>query len=151
LEPVEIPQSGRALALDLGVRRIGVAVCDDGRTVATPYGTIKRVGDRPVEHQHIEQIVTDTGATVIVVGLPLSLDGSIGPAARNVQSELKALRKRFHALGVSVVAHDERHTTTTAGGRLSASGVNVKKQRAVIDQMAAAVILQSWIDGLEPE
>lgn len=143
----EVPIEGRAIALDLGERRIGVAVCDAARSVATAYETVKRQGDRPKEHQQIERIVTETEATVIVVGMPLSLDGSIGPAARKARSEIKALRKRFGPLGVTVVAHDERSTTATAADSLLASGVDSRRGRPVIDQVAAAVILQTWIDG----
>jgi len=142
-----VPDEGRVVALDLGDRRIGVAVCDDRRTVATPYETVKRVGDRPAEHARIEQIVEDVSASIVVVGLPLSLDGTAGPAARKVQSEIKALKKRFEPKGVAVIGHDERNSTTTAGGSLAVSGVSQKRGRSVIDQLAAAVILQSWIDG----
>jgi len=144
-----VPSSGRAVALDLGDRRVGVAVCDVGRTVATPYETIQRVGDRPVEHGRVEEIVDEIGATVIVVGMPVSLDGTDGPAARKVKSEIKALRRRFGPKRVAVVGHDERNTTRTAAGSLAASGVDSRKGRSVIDQVAAAVILQSWIDTLD--
>ena len=146
LDPA-VPAHGRALGLDLGDRRIGVAVCDADRTVATPYETVQRVGDRPVEHSRIAELVTETVAVVVVVGLPLSLDGSMGPAARKVNSEIKALRKRLHPLGVAVVSHDERNSTTSAAHSLMASGVDSRKGRSVVDQVAAAVILQSWIDG----
>lgn len=146
-DPASIPPSGRAIALDLGDRRVGVAVCDASRSVATPYETVQRVGDRPVEHARIQEIVEDVGANVIVVGMPVSLDGSRGPAARKVQSEIKALRKRFGPQGVVVVGHDERNTTTTAAGSLAASGVDSRRGRSVIDQVAAAVILQAWIDS----
>jgi putative Holliday junction resolvase len=138
---------GRALALDLGERRIGVAVCDDGRRVATPLETVDRVGDRTVEHARIAHLVTDHGVGVVVVGLPLSLDGELGPAARKVLSEVKALRRRLRVEGVEVVTHDERFSTVDAHGSLRAQGVRGAKGRAVVDQLAAAVILQSWIDA----
>ena len=63
---------GRALALDLGERRIGVAICDDGQTVATPLGTVERVGDRTLEHAEIAELVETHRIVVVVVGLPLS-------------------------------------------------------------------------------
>ncbi len=138
---------GRAIGLDLGDRRIGVAVCDADRTVATPSETLVRSGNRPVEHELIADIVDRTGATVVVVGLPLSLDGSIGPAARKVLSEVKALRKRLASDGVEVVTHDERNSTTTAVHSLAGAGIGSRKGRTVVDQIAAAVILQSWIDA----
>lgn len=145
--PVPRRTEGRAIGLDLGDRRIGVAVCDAGRTVATPSETVRRVGDRPVEHDLIAEIVDRTEATVVVVGLPLSLDGSVGPAARKVLSEVKALRRRLALGGVEVVTHDERNTTRTAAHSLADAGVGSRKGRGVVDQVAAAVILQSWIDA----
>ena len=144
------PNEGRAIGLDLGDRRIGVAVCDTGRTVATPSETVKRIGDRPAEHDLIADIVARTGATTVVVGLPLSLDGSVGPAARKILSETKALGRRLGPAGVDVVTHDERHSTTTAARSLSGAGVDSRRGRAVVDQVAAAVILQSWIDANRP-
>ena len=132
------------VGLDLGRRRIGVAVCDDDRTVATPLTTVKRVGDRPEEHAEIERLVAETGAVMLVVGLPLSLDGSDGPAARAARSEIRALERR---LGLPVVGHDERLSTVIGADSLAAGGVRERDRRDVIDQVAASVILQSWIDG----
>lgn len=143
----DAPTSGRVLALDLGDRRIGVAVSDSDRRLATPYGTVHRVGDRPAEHRSIDELVDETGAVLVVVGLPRSLDGELGPAARAVSSEVRALRRR---LTVPVETHDERLTTVTAEDRLARGGVRGRKRRQVVDQVAAAVILQSWIDGQSP-
>lgn len=144
---VDVPQRGRVLALDLGDRRIGVAVCDEARVVATPYETVNRVGDRPREHEQIEALVDETDATAIVVGLPVSLDGDLGPAARKVLSEVRALRRRFLAHGIPVITHDERHSTTTAADSLRQQGVRGRDRREMIDQVAASVILQDWIDS----
>ncbi len=135
--------SGRALGLDLGTKRIGVAVCDGARTVATPLTTVERVGDRVVEHATIGDLLAEHEAELVVVGLPLALDGSVGPAAKSVLTEAKALRKR---LGVEVVTHDERLSTVEGERSLRAQGVAGRDRRAMIDQVAATVILQSWID-----
>jgi putative Holliday junction resolvase len=135
---------GRVLALDLGRRRIGVAVCDDGRTVATPYRTVRRSGHRPDEHAELAGLVDEIGAVLVVVGLPLSLDGSRGPAAKTVLSEVKALRR---VLGVPVETHDERLSTVAAEASLDRGGVRGARRRDVVDQLAAQVILQSWLDG----
>lgn len=139
-----IPDTGRVLALDLGRRRIGVAVCDDARLVATPYRTVQRSGHRPDEHETLAALVDEVGAGVVVVGLPLSLDGSSGPAAKGVLSEVKALRR---LLDVPVETHDERLSTVTAEAQLSDGGVRGRQRRDVVDQVAAAVILQSWLDS----
>jgi putative Holliday junction resolvase len=112
--------------------------------VATPYGTVKRVGDRPKEHAEIAELIAETGAVLLVVGLPISLDGQNGPAARSVLSEVRALAK---ALPVPVETHDERMSTVTAHSRLAESGRSSRKRRDVVDQSAAAVILQDWIDA----
>lgn len=122
-----------------------MAVCDDRRTVATPLTTVRRVGDRKAEHEAIAALASEHGVTTVVVGLPLSLDGSDGPAARAVRSELKGLRKRLP--GVEIVTHDERLTTVTAQGQLRRGGVDSRRGRQVVDQVAAAVILQAWIDA----
>jgi len=135
------------LGLDLGDRRIGIAICDSAGTVATPYETLKRIGDRPAEHDKIAAIVSELGAESIVVGMPYGLDGSIGPAAKKVFSEVKALRKRFN---IPVEVHDERNSTVSATADLRKQGVKAKRQPDMIDQVAAAVILQSWLDSRVP-
>lgn len=137
---------GRVIGLDLGERRIGVALCDQARTVATPIATLDRRGDRSVEHAALGRLMQEYEVDLLVVGLPLSLSGELGPAARKVLTEVKSLRKR---LGVSVVTHDERLSTVTAQASLHDQGWHGRKGgkgRRVIDQVAAAVILQSWID-----
>jgi putative holliday junction resolvase len=139
-----VPTAGRVLALDLGRRRIGVAVCDDARTVATPYRTVNRSGHRPDEHAELADLVVEIGAVAVVVGLPLSLDGTLGPAAKGVLSEVKALRR---VLGVPVVTHDERLSTVTAEASLDRGGIRGPRRRDVVDQLAAQVILQSWMEG----
>ncbi len=138
--------AGRAVGIDFGSRRIGVAVSDSGRMVATPFETIKRVGDRTIEHGRIAAIVAEIEATVVVVGLPLSLDGSDGHAAKLVRSEVRGLAKR---LTIPVEEYDERFTTVTAEQSLREMGTRGRAKRDVIDQVAAAVLLQGWLDALQ--
>jgi len=134
----------RALGLDLGAKRIGVAISDDAERVATGLETITRArAGRSADHGSIAQLVEEWGAQVVVVGLPLSLDGSEGPAARLVADEVAELRA---VLPVPVETVDERFTTVTAGRQLQASGVRGKARTAVIDRTAAAVLLQAWLD-----
>jgi putative Holliday junction resolvase len=133
----------RALGLDLGERRIGVAVSDAGGLLATPYETVQRVGDRPREHRRVAELVAETEAEVVVVGLPLSLDGGEGPAVRKVRREVAALRG---ALDIPVETYDERFTTVTADRSLQAMDVKGARRRQVVDQVAAAVLLQAWLD-----
>ena len=137
----------RAIGLDLGTRRIGVALSDSAGTVATPYDVLARSGDRAGDHGSIAELVADAGADIVVVGLPLSLDGSVGPAARAILDETDELRTR---LPVGVVTWDERLSTVEAEHRLRAAGVRGRKGRRVVDQVAATVILQSWLDAGRP-
>jgi putative holliday junction resolvase len=137
----------RAVALDIGTRRVGVALSDSGGAVATPYETVTRSGDPARDHRRIAALVDEAGAEVVVVGLPLSLDGSIGPAARSILDETDELRAR---LPVGVVTWDERLSTVEAQRRLRAVGVKGPKGRRVVDQVAATVILQSWLDAGQP-
>lgn len=138
----------RALGLDLGDQRIGVAVSDAGGVLATPYETVQRVGDRPREHQRVAELVAETGAEVVVVGLPLSLSGDPGPAARKVRREVAKLRA---TLDVPVETYDERFTTVTADRSLRAMDVRGSRRRQVVDQVAAAVLLQAWLDAHRPD
>ena len=136
------------MALDLGGRRIGVAVSDPTGILASPADTIQRARQRSTDHRAIEALVADLGAQRVVVGLPLSLDGRAGPAARAALEEVDQLRA---VLSVPVETWDERLTTVSADRALRAGGSRRRApaRRQVIDQTAAAVLLQSWLDGRE--
>ena len=140
----------RALGLDLGARRIGVAISDGAGRVATPIATLERASkrDRSADHRAIAELVAEWEAEVVAVGLPLSLDGSIGPAAAAVLEEVAELAK---VLAVPVETVDERFTTVTADQQLKASGVRGRDRTKIIDQAAAAVLLQAWLDRQETE
>jgi putative Holliday junction resolvase len=140
----------RAVALDIGERRIGVALSDSNGIVATPYEVVTRSGDRARDHRRIAGLVEEAGAGVVVVGLPLSLDGSVGPAAAGVLAEVEELRAALGTLGVEVVTWDERLTTVEAERSLRAMGVKGGRRRRVVDQVAATVILQSWLEAGRP-
>ncbi|MGY6502309.1 MAG: Holliday junction resolvase RuvX [Acidimicrobiales bacterium] len=135
----------RALGLDLGSRRIGVAVSSG--TLATPYEVVERSGDRRTDHRRIAELVEETEALAVVVGLPLSLDGSTGKAARNALHEIGQLAD---TLGVPVTTYDERLTTVTADRQLMSQDLDAVARRRVIDKVAAAVILQGWLDAGSP-
>lgn len=137
----------RAIGLDLGQRRIGVALSDSDGRMATPYEVVLRSGDRSRDHGRIAELVAEAGAEVVVVGLPLSLDGSMGPAARAADTEADELRR---LLAVDVVTWDERLTTVEAERRLRSTHLRGKQRRRVVDQVAATVVLQSWLDAAQP-
>jgi putative holliday junction resolvase len=137
----------RALGLDLGSRRIGVAVSDPGGVLATPCAVIERSGDEALDHRHILELAAEWEATHLVVGLPLSLDGSVGPAARAALAEVERLGA---TTDLPIDTYDERFTTVTADRHLRAQNLSGPARRRVIDQAAAAVMLQSWLDGRRP-
>jgi putative Holliday junction resolvase len=133
----------RALGLDLGARRIGVAVSDRSGTIASPLTVVVRGKRRAEDHRRIAALVAEEEAEVLVVGLPLSLDGSMGPAARAAAAEVEQLAS---VVGVPVETVDERLTTVTAEGALRQAGVKGQSRRQVVDKVAAAVLLQAWLD-----
>ena len=137
----------RALGIDLGDRRVGIAVCDSAGAVATPVQTLVRSGDARRDLESIADLVQEWEAEIVVVGLPLSLDGSEGPAARSALAQTAKLRQ---VLGVPVVSHDERLTTVIAHRRLAEQDVDGRARRGMVDQVAAAVMLQSWLDAGMP-
>lgn len=138
------PADRRTIGLDLGSRRIGVALCDSGGRLATPYEVVARSGDPARDHREIARLVAEAEAVRVVVGLPRALDGTVGIAADGVLAEVAQLRA---VLGVPVHTWDERLTTVTANRSLREAGVAGPKRRKVIDQLAAAVILQAWLDA----
>ncbi len=163
----------RVVGIDLGERRIGVSMSDSQRVLATPHSVITRSGEPSTDHRAIAALVSELGAGLVVVGLPLTLAGDRGPAASAAVAEASALATE---LDVPVVLHDERLTTVEAdhrrrlppepvgaadgerGGsqyrqtrqarrtrpaRLSAAS---RARRVGIDAVAATVLLQSWLD-----
>jgi putative Holliday junction resolvase len=137
---------GRVLGVDLGSRRIGLAISDPAGAVATPRGVLERSGDPTADHRTITAVAREAGADRIVVGLPLSLSGEAGPAARAVLEEVEAIRAEAGE-GMRVETHDERLTTVTAERGLRATGVRPHRRRELVDEVAAAVMLQSYLDG----
>lgn len=146
--------TGRILGLDPGERRIGISVSDVSCTIATPVEFIDR---RDSDYkQRIKSLCVEWHVTEIVVGLAISLDGTEGPAAA-LSRELGESVREF--TGLPVEYKDERFTTVTADQALLQGGVKRKKRRDLRDQVAAAVMLQGYLDmrrydsgnGTEPE
>lgn len=135
----------RALGIDLGSKRIGVAVSDRSGTLASPLVVVERTGDHARDHARLAALVAEEEAECVVVGMPYSLDGSIGAAATLVMAEVAELEA---ALAVPVSTIDERFTTTTAHQHLrEGRGMKAKARRGVVDKAAAAVLLQAWLDS----
>ena len=137
----------RALGVDLGERRIGLALSDPSRTVASPHDVLRRSGDPVVDRRAIVDRARDSGANVIVVGLPLSLSGRDGPAAKAARKEVEAMRAVSG--DIEVVMHDERLTTITAERALNEARMSRDARRKVVDKVAAAVMLQAWLESVQ--
>lgn len=134
----------RALGLDPGSKRIGVAVSDLSGTIASPLVVIRRGMSKRHDLEQIARLARDEEADVIVVGLPLNLDGSMSKAAKTATHEAKRLAT---LVDVPVEMHDERLTTVSADRNLLDAGLNAVDRRKVVDKVAAAIMLQSWLDA----
>jgi putative Holliday junction resolvase len=130
------------IGLDVGQVRIGIAVSDESELLASPRGVIRRRSNAAAI-EAIVRIVRETGAQLVVVGLPISFDGKLHAQAHAVQSFASKLRT---ALPVPLVFWDETLSTVRAEERLRAAGVRPERMRERIDAAAAAVILQDYLD-----
>ena len=137
----------RALGIDLGEARIGLAISDDLGMLAHPLETIvtKEMAD-PISR--IADIAARDNIGTIVLGLPRNMDGSYGPAAEKARAFADKLRQKMPAITVKM--WDERLTSVAAQRALHDAGKNVKKSRPIIDQVAAQMILQGWLDSQAP-
>ena len=132
----------RVLGLDVGDRRIGVALSDEGRLIASPLAVIQSVGWGP-DSREILRLMEENGADLIVCGLPRNMNGSIGFQAEKVQRFMQVLTDQ----GVPVEWMDERLTTVSATRALIEGGVRREDRKRSVDKVAAAVILQAWLDN----
>lgn len=136
----------RILALDHGTRRIGVAVSDELRMIAQPLEFI------PAEPfadflARLRELLREKEVGLVLVGLPRNMDGSHGPAAQKVQEFVAALTNH---ISVPIRTWDERLTSVQANRILIQGRVRREKRKAKVDQMAAAILLQSFLDGMTP-
>ena len=139
---------GRRLGLDVGTARIGVASCDPDGILATPVDTIRVTDGAPgwaAEVRRLAELVEEYDAVGVVVGMPVSLKGRETASTAMARSFVAAVHTVCPELPVESV--DERLTTVTAGAALHGAGRNTRKQRDVIDQAAAVVLLQAWMDS----
>ncbi|MEU5840581.1 Holliday junction resolvase RuvX [Rhodococcus sp. NPDC047139] len=144
---VDDPGRGRRIAVDVGSVRIGVASSDPDGILATPVETVPRAKDRGPRTPDIErivQIVREYEAVEVIVGLPQTLRGEPGKAAKLASDFARRLRRVLPDVPVRLA--DERFTTVTAARALRESGVSARGARPVIDQAAAVAILQGWLD-----
>ncbi|MFB4304159.1 Holliday junction resolvase RuvX [Actinomadura sp. NTSP31] len=135
-------RQGVRLGVDVGSVRVGVARCDPGGILASPLETVK-AGKGEIDR--IVGLVAEHEAIEVVVGLPTSLSGREGPAAQSARRFAARLADRLPPEAVRL--YDERLTTVTAESGLRAGGVRGQARRKVVDQAAAAVLLQAALDG----
>ncbi|HEY0486260.1 MAG TPA: Holliday junction resolvase RuvX [Mycobacteriales bacterium] len=138
-------RSGVRIGVDVGSVRVGVAISDPSGLLATPLVTLARDSARDTDIDRLVELVAEYDAVEIVVGLPRSLSGREGPAAETARRYAATLANRAEPVPVRLT--DERLTTVSATRTLAAQGVRGRRQRAVIDQAAAVLILQTWLDS----
>ena len=132
----------RILGLDVGDKRIGVAVSDPMHTIATPHSVYTRVGYAP-DVRHLSALAKQEQAGPLVLGLPLNMDGSLGFQTDKVL----ALAEKLQEAGLSIVLQDERLTTSSANRSLIEGGMRREKRKNTVDMVAAAIILQAYLDS----
>ena len=136
----------RLLGLDYGDQRIGVALSDPGCLIATPHSVLRHIGWGPTARA-VRQLLEKTGSEYIVLGLPYNVDGSLGAQAQEVLGFAEVLRQQ----GLRVELQDERLTSMEAEDSLRAGGKNWQQSRTLVDQVAAALILQAYLDAKRVE
>lgn len=148
-DPGDEPAGTRVLGVDLGTRRIGLALSDASMTIAGPLTVLQRSGNRRTDHEKLLGLARREGAGRIVVGLPISLSGEVGPAGAGAIGEADELRDLASQgpAPVEVELYDERMTTVIAHGTLREAGVRAKRRKGLVDKVAAAVMLQSYLDS----
>ena len=141
----KITKKSRLLGLDLGSKRIGVAICDDHQSIATPFRTINKESSGQFINE-LKLIIKENNIEGIIVGNPINMDGSLGAGSQSIKDICKNILK---IIDVPLCLWDERLSTVGAFNRSSQLDVNVSKKVKNIDKNAAAFILQGAIDFLK--
>ena len=141
----KITKKSRLLGLDLGSKRIGVAICDDNQSIATPFRTINKESSGQFVND-LKSIIKENNIEGIIVGNPINMDGSLGPSSQSIKDECKNILTK---IDIPLCLWDERLSTVGAFNLSSQLDVNVSKKVKNIDKNAAAFILQGAIDYLK--
>lgn len=144
------PQNPIYLGLDVGTRRIGVAVASPGGLYALPLETVN-TRDRKAGYARLVEIITSREVTHIIVGWPLTLDGKIGRATERVERFVDALKSRLDEPLPTFIQWDERLTTIAAEGFLLEADVSRDRRKDVVDQIAATHILEGYLQSIAAE
>jgi putative Holliday junction resolvase len=142
LQAAEASKPGRLLALDLGQKRVGVAITDELRISVRPLPPLRRTSWKQLVHT-VAVLVRDFDAQSLVIGLPLSLDGTENTAAKEIKRQARNLER---SLGLPVFLQDERLTSLEAERNLRAEGYDLREVRDRVDSEAAALILRDYLE-----
>ncbi len=141
----KITKKSRLLGLDLGSKRIGIAICDDRQSIATPFKTLTKKNTLELIND-LKLIIKENNIKGIVVGNPINMDGSLGPASQSIKDICININKKIN---IPLCLWDERLSTVAAFNLSSQLDINVSKKVKNIDKNAAAFILQGAIDYLK--
>ena len=133
----------RAMGIDLGSKRIGIAISDLSGTIASPHSVILRGKSKHLDHQRIRDIVVAEEVEIVIVGLPLAMSGGEAAASKAATTEARHLAT---VLSVPVEMFDERLTTVAADRVLREAEISASARRQFVDKVAAAILLQSWLE-----
>ena len=140
----KLASNARLIGLDLGTKRIGIAICDDKRKIASPYKTIEYKNMDYLVNE-LKNIIKDNNIFAVIIGNPINMDGSFGKSAQSIKDKAKVIEKE---LDLIIAMWDERLSTSGAFNISSNLDINFSKKKKNIDEKAAAFILQGALDYL---
>ena len=140
----KLASNARLIGLDLGTRRIGIAICDDKRKIASPYKTIEYKNMDYLVNE-LKNIIKNNNIFAVIIGNPINMDGSFGKSAQSINDKAKVIEKE---LDLIIAMWDERLSTSGAFNISSNLDINFSKKKKNIDEKAAAFILQGALDYL---
>ena len=140
----KLASNARLIGLDLGTKRIGIAICDDKRKIASPYKTIEYKSMDYLVNE-LKNIIKDNNIFAVIIGNPINMDGSFGKSAQSINDKAKVIEKE---LDLIIAMWDERLSTSGAFSISSNLDINFSKKKKNIDEKAAAFILQGALDYL---
>ena len=141
---LKIDNNSRLLGLDIGTKRIGISICDDKRTIATPLKTVDFINLNELILE-LKKIINENNIKGLIIGYPINMDGSLGKSAQSISDKSKEIDKEVN---IHVALWDERLSTSAAFNISSQLDVNISKRTKNIDEKAATFILQGAIDYL---
>ena len=140
----KLASNARLIGLDLGTKRVGIAICDDKRKIASPYKTIEYKNMEYLVNE-LKNIIKDNNIFAVIIGNPINMDGSFGKSAQSINDKAKVIEKE---LDLIIAMWDERLSTSGAYNISSNLDINFSKKKKNIDEKAAAFILQGALDYL---